>query len=133
MPFKGIITVHGFETWLHTDDIRRAVDRPIAAPSPPHLAIMCELATNLLSVAMRAQGVNQRTRLVLTGPGGGDWLIPLGGSELSPADAIVTADAVAFCTLVGGRLTPDELPHRVEGDAGLARVLLDTATTFAVV
>jgi uncharacterized protein (TIGR03083 family) len=132
-PLQDVVTIHGFETWLHTDDIRRAVDRPIAAPSPPHLAIMCELATNLLSVAMRAHGVNRRTRLVLTGPGGGDWLIPLGGSEIGPPDAIVTADAVAFCTLVGGRLTPDVLPHRVEGDAGLARALLDTATSFAVV
>ena len=132
-PLQDVLTIHGFETWLHTDDIRRALGRPTEPPSPPHLGLMCELATNLLSVGMRAQGVHERTRLVLTGPGGGDWLIPLGGSELRPADAIVTADAVDFCTLVGGRLTVDELPHRVEGDAGLARALLDTATTFAVV
>jgi len=93
-----------------------------------------------LAVALLTQNLRQRddidpgqVRLVLTGGGGGDWKIPVGsgvGDETAPT-VTMAADVVEFCTLIGGRLRPDELVCAVEGEVSLSQVLLETATSFA--
>ena len=74
-------------------------------------------------------------RLVLTGPGGGTWITPLGFEERaagSPDDVVVVADAIDYCRMVGKLLRVDELAIEVEGDAALALDLLNGAQAFAV-
>jgi hypothetical protein len=79
---------------------------------------------------------DKTARLVLTGPGGGDWLVPMGAEgdpdaiALEP-DVIVTADVVDWCRLVGDRVTPDALPVLIEGDDALGRDLLAAAPALA--
>lgn len=128
-----VLTIHGFEVWIHADDLRRAVGLHPLPPPAPHLRLMSELAVNLVELAMRSTGahVGRTARVVLTGDGGGDWTFALDGGRVGPPDTVVTADVVAFCTLVGGRLAPAALACHVDGDAELAAVLVDTAAGFA--
>jgi uncharacterized protein (TIGR03083 family) len=135
-PAGEAVTIHAFETWVHTDDIRRAIARSPEAPSTGSLGIMSDLAVHLLSVAMRAEGARHRARVVLTGAGGGEWTIPLGDAPAgddAPVSVTVTAEVVDFCTLIGGRLDPHDLDRRVDGDDILAESLLQTAASFAFV
>ena len=134
-PFRVLAVVNAFETWVHAEDIRRATWRRPQPPSAADLACMSTLAVALLTQALRQRDdINPgQVRLVLTGGGGGDWKIPVGhgaGDETAPT-VTLAADVVEFCTLIGGRLRPDELVCSIEGEIPLAQVLLETATSFA--
>ena len=132
-PVNDVATIHGFEQWVHAEDLRRALGLPLQPPPASHLALMSDLAVHLLGLSFRAAGNHpgRSARVVLSGAGGGDWTIALGGGRPGTPDVVFEADVVEFCTLIGGRLTPADLPHRVEGDALLATELLDTAASFA--
>jgi uncharacterized protein (TIGR03083 family) len=130
------IIVRAFETWIHTDDLRRVAGLDGLPPDPPHLSLMSDLAGRTLSMAL---GLVDRTRpgktarLVLTGAGGGEWLVAMDGSGLGAGvpDVTVTADVVDWCLLVGDRTSPAAMAHAVEGDAGLAEDLLAAAPALA--
>ena len=69
---------------------------------------------------------------MLTGDGGGDWLVPMGaGSADAPPDVTVTADVVDWCRLVGDRIAPDALRVEVDGDEVLGRELVAAAPSLA--
>ena len=70
---------------------------------------------------------------MLTGDGGGEWLVAMDGSGLSsaPPDVTLTADVVDWCMLVGDRITSDAIAHTVDGDARLAEDLLAAAPALA--
>jgi hypothetical protein len=79
-------------------------------------------------------------KVVLTGPGGGTWLQPLGGQPAAGGpdraatgapDVTVVADVVDFCRLAAQRLDPDGLRAEIEGDAEVARKVLVAAQVFA--
>ena len=71
-------------------------------------------------------------RLVLTGDGGGEWLIAMGGGEAATTpDVTLTTGVVDWCRLVGERIAPDDLDYSVDGDPGLAEDLLVAASAFA--
>ena len=130
------IVLRAFETWIHTDDLRRLAGLPSQAPDASHLALMSDLAGRTLSMAL---GLVQRTRedktarLVLTGAGGGEWLVAMDGSGMSSEspDVTLTADVVDWCMLVGDRIAPDAISHTVDGDARLAEDLLAAAPALA--
>ena len=130
------IVLRAFETWIHTDDLRRLVGLPGQAPEAPHLALMSDLAGRTLSMAL---GLVQRThadktaRLVLTGDGGGEWLVAMDGSGLSSEspDVTLAANVVDWCMLVGDRIAPHAISHTVDGDARLAEDLLAAAPALA--
>jgi hypothetical protein len=100
---------------------------------------MSDLARRILPLAL---AVSERehdgkvARLVLTGPGGGDWLVPMGGgtdpsgSAIQP-DVTVTADVVEWCRLVGDRVTPEAVRVQVDGDQLLGRDLVAAAPALA--
>jgi hypothetical protein len=71
-------------------------------------------------------------RIVLTGDGGGDWLVPLGGGRATTPDVVLTTDVVDWCLLVGERMDPAELDCTVEGETDLAADLLAAAPAFAM-
>lgn len=137
LPFArdSILVARSFETWTHADDIRRAIGRPLSAPPPPVLHRMADLSVMIvpasLEIVERAHR-GKTARVVLTGDGGGDWLIPLGFSEASATpDVVLTADVVAWCRCASERLAPDALPRDVEGDPALADDLVAASSAFA--
>jgi uncharacterized protein (TIGR03083 family) len=130
------IVVRAFETWIHTDDLRRVVGLPGVPPDPEHLALMSDLAGRTLSMALglvdRTRG-GKTARLVLTGDGGGEWLVAMDGTGLGNGqpDVTLTADVVDWCLLVGDRIAASQLVHTVDGDTGLAEDLLSAAPALA--
>ncbi len=116
-PRRQSMVVRAFEIWNHTEDVRRALGRPLVAPSPRHQHLMAELGVRSLPVmlALRDRAHPGRSaRVVLTGPGGGDWLIPLAPGETPAVPALtLTMDVVEFCFRVADRRRPEELSTRV--------------------
>jgi hypothetical protein len=70
---------------------------------------------------------------VLTGPGGGEWTVPIGaGADLrAPLAVTLVADVVDWCLVAGERLDPPALVLTVDGDAALADDLVAAAPAFA--
>jgi uncharacterized protein (TIGR03083 family) len=144
LPWLGVdvqrdtlLISRAFETWIHADDIRRALGRPLEPPSPAHLHTMADFSLRNLPVWMELTGrahPGETARVVLTGAGGGSWLVPMGGDRTRASEVVaveVEVDVVAWCHRVGERVTTDAIAARVEGDAALARDLLDAASAVA--
>jgi uncharacterized protein (TIGR03083 family) len=134
-PLRTAVIQRLFETWIHTDDIRTVLGGPPAPPDERHIAMIVAFGVRLLPAALRLAGADRpprSARLVLVGPGGGDWVISPAVQRVParPPDATVTMDAVEFCYLLGNRRDPDTVPHRVEGDPAVAATLLRAATTL---
>ncbi|MGR6921835.1 maleylpyruvate isomerase family mycothiol-dependent enzyme [[Actinomadura] parvosata] len=130
-PLRQALVQRTFETWTHADDIRTATDRSRAAPRPEHVRMIAEFGLALLPRAMNLRGPRRdvSVTIVLTGPGGGTWTIPL-----SPASdhvgVLLSADAVDFCRLLANRWLPGCFPYAAEGDPALARDLVRAAATL---
>jgi uncharacterized protein (TIGR03083 family) len=133
MPVRPLCVARTFELWTHENDIRRATGRPPADPDASTLTLMTELAVALLPVAVARTGAVDGgvLRLVLTGPGGGTWQVPLGHGH-QPTPVGIVADAVSFCRVVAARLQPVELERHVTGDDGVALAVLQAARTLAL-
>ncbi|MEV0993509.1 maleylpyruvate isomerase family mycothiol-dependent enzyme [Nonomuraea sp. NPDC050202] len=128
-PLRQAMVQRTFETWTHADDIRAATDRSRAAPRPEHVRMIAEFGLVMLPHAMKGPRRDVSATIVLTGPGGGSWTIPL-----SPASGhvgvLVSADAVDFCRLLANRWLPGCFPYAAEGDPALARELIRAAATL---
>jgi uncharacterized protein (TIGR03083 family) len=134
IPREPLLINRAFETWIHSDDVRRAVGRSLRPPAPANLRIMAGFSMRTMPTALRLVGrarPGRAARIVLTGDGGGDWLVPLGGGGATTPDVVLTTDVVDWCLVVGERMGSAELEHTVEGDAGLAADLLAAAPAFA--
>lgn len=137
LPFsrESMLVARAFETWTHGDDIRRALGRELSPPEPEVLHRMADLSVRTVppSLEMVERAHRGKTaRVVLTGAGGGDWLIPLGFSETSEVpDVVLTAHVVGWCHVVSERLAPAGLARHVEGDPDLADDLLAASSAFA--
>jgi uncharacterized protein (TIGR03083 family) len=134
-PLGTALVQRLFETWIHTGDLRAALGGPAAPPEEGDVGLIVGFGVGLLPAALRLAGADRRAgsaRLVLVGPGGGDWTISpaIQRAPARPPDATVTMDAVEFCYLLGNRRDPGSVPHRVEGDPDLAAILLRAATTL---
>jgi uncharacterized protein (TIGR03083 family) len=134
MPRDALLINRAFETWIHGDDVRRAIGRSQRPPAPTSLHIMAAFSVRTMPTALRIVGRERPgrcARIVLTGDGGGDWLVPLGGGRATTPDVVLTTDVVDWCLLVGERMGPAELELTVEGDADLAADVLAAAPAFA--
>jgi uncharacterized protein (TIGR03083 family) len=135
MTRDDTLLVRSFEAWVHTDDLCRAAGLPECRPAVRHLSLMSDLARRILPLALAVSGREhdgRTARLVLTGPGGGDWLVPLGaGDPSAQPDVTVTADVVEWCRLVGDRVAPEALRVRFDGDDALGRDLVSAAPALA--
>ena len=104
------LLVRAFEAWIHADDLRHAAGVAAVPPPSRHLALMSDLAGRVLPLALAVAGRThdgKTARLVLTGDGGGEWLVPMGdGDAASTPDVTVTADVLDWCHLVGDRIGP---------------------------
>lgn len=124
-----------FETWTHTDDIRRALGRPLGVPSAAALRTMAEGSMMMVPSALEATSLERpgRTaRIVLTGAGGGEWLVAMQvGGEVGEPDVAVTLPVVDWCRRFSERLSAEELDLAVRGDRRLAADLVAAAPAFA--
>lgn len=144
MSVGTALVARTFEVWTHADDIRRATGRPQRDPSTSDLAVMS--ATSVGSLGPAVAAVTDRVptglaRVVLTGPGGRTFLLPLGQEPEPPAGRVapdrptlvtVVADVVDYCRMAARRIEPAELSVDIEGDAELGRSLLEAAQLLAV-
>jgi uncharacterized protein (TIGR03083 family) len=137
MSRDDAIVIRAFETWIHTDDLRRVAGWDLVPPAAGELSVMSELASRILPIALSlrdAEHPGKTARLVLTGDGGGDWLVALGADGPdggSGPDVTLTAEVVDWCRLVGDRVSPSELVYAFDGDGELARDLVAAAPALA--
>ncbi|MBO0684397.1 MAG: maleylpyruvate isomerase family mycothiol-dependent enzyme [Candidatus Dormibacteraeota bacterium] len=132
-PLREALIQRAFETWTHLDDIGAAVGRPQPTPPPEQVRRIVDLAVALLPEALREQGLSRPGRvgrLVLEGPGGGEWTFPLGPGAGGGAEVEVTvsAEAMEFARLVARRRPPESVRHTVTGDGALGAHLLWVAS-----
>lgn len=136
-PLRDALVQRTLETWVHADDIRRALHRPPVAPPADHIRLIVDLVVRLLPLALAQQQpgappAGQGARLVLTGPGCGTWTFPLEpGGAVCRVTVVVRTAALDLCQLVANRRPLAEFPCTVEGDATLAQDLLQAASTLA--
>ncbi|MEV7426207.1 maleylpyruvate isomerase N-terminal domain-containing protein [Streptomyces sp. NPDC091212] len=151
LPLRDALLDRAFECWVHGADIAEAVDYPYEPPSGAHLFEMVDLAARLLPAALAlrrrsglagpakdlvAAGAPGRSlRLVVEGPGGGDWHIALDSPAAigSPERSVgsVALDAVEFCQLVAGRVPPEDAAAGQEGDREAIRDVLFAAAAMS--
>jgi uncharacterized protein (TIGR03083 family) len=131
----SLLVARSFETWTHTDDIRRALGQSLEPPGAGSIELMADVSVRSMPAALEVTERAHRgktARVVLTGDGGGDWLIPLGFSETGETpDVVLTADVVDWCRCVSERLAPEALARQVEGDPALADDLAAASSAFA--
>ncbi|MFC4119227.1 maleylpyruvate isomerase family mycothiol-dependent enzyme [Nonomuraea zeae] len=128
-PLRQAMIQRTFETWTHADDIRAATDRSRAAPRDVHVHMIAEFGLALLPRAMKGPRRDVSATVVLTGPGGGTWTVPLSPASDHVA-VLLSADAVDFCRLLANRWPPDAFPYAAEGDPALARDMIRAAATL---
>ncbi|MFE7169493.1 maleylpyruvate isomerase family mycothiol-dependent enzyme, partial [Streptomyces sp. NPDC057616] len=118
LPVADHYVVRAFETWIHTDDIGRALGLAVPPPPPAHLGQLVRLAVRVLGLALGPAA----PPVLFAVDGGEQWVL---GSEDEPVHAELALDPVEFCLLIGGRRTPEEVPRRAAGDAGAVRNVLE--------
>ncbi|MEU7580740.1 maleylpyruvate isomerase family mycothiol-dependent enzyme [Streptomyces sp. NPDC041068] len=127
LPVADHFLARAFETWVHADDIGRALERVVPPPPSPHLWQLVRLAVRILGRALGTQA--PPVALTVAGDGGEtEWVL---GSADEPVRAELVLDPVDFCLLMGGRRTPDEVPRGTAGDASAARRVLTRAASLA--
>jgi uncharacterized protein (TIGR03083 family) len=133
---KSVLVIRAFETWTHYHDIAAVLGREEEPASASVMRTMAELAVQTLPLALSAKGYEfpgRTARVVLTGPGGGDWTIACTVSETAGTvpDVVLRAPVIEFCRRFADRLVVDDVPFEVVGDAELGRALVDAAPAFA--
>jgi uncharacterized protein (TIGR03083 family) len=135
MPTDLVLLVRAFETWTHTDDIRRALGRALDVPSAAALHTMAEGSMTMVPSALDASGLarpGRTARIVLTGAGGGDWTLPMNlGTDAGVPDVTLTLPVVDWCRRFSDRLRVDDLDLLVHGDQQLAADVVAVAPVFA--
>ena len=131
----GMIVLRIFELWTHTDDICRAIGRPLTRLDESRLSLMSTRLVDVLPFALALDGGPPATgtvRFVLTGPGGGCYdrsMTP--GAPAGVPEARIVADVVDLCRVAARRLDPHDLAVDIEGDRALAERVLACAGAFA--
>jgi uncharacterized protein (TIGR03083 family) len=140
LPVGGWLIVRAFEDWIHADDNRAAIGLPATVPDTPSLRLMTDLVARALpnGVARVPGGSTPvNLHLVLTGPGGGAWDVPIGAHRGDSPDqevpeTLVVADAVDFCQLAAKRLPPDDIKAYVTGAVDQAARIFAAAATLSM-
>ena len=130
-----------FETWTHTDDVRRAVGAAEAPPSPPVMRQLCRAAVTVVPHMLRARGVEPPSRLVrfhLDGPGGAAWDLALPDGVAGPAgdaepDTELAMGTVDLCRVVSARIPEGGLRYTSRGDTDLAAQIVESLPALAEV
>ncbi|RKT16348.1 putative zinc finger protein [Streptomyces sp. 1114.5] len=158
LPLRDAFVDRAFECYVHGEDVARAVAYPYDPPAPQHLRQMVELVVRLLPRALAGLRAAQpqpvgapagngptarRLRLVVDGPGGGEWLVPLDGGDVTAGPggtvgtvgpesgppggepvASMAVDGLELCQLAAAHRDPDRLPVGEHGDRAAIREVL---------
>jgi uncharacterized protein (TIGR03083 family) len=131
MPIHPLLIVRSFEFWTHADDIRRAIGAPTKDPSPYDLRAMSSTSVENLELIIAVafpDAPTGRTRIVLTGPGGGTF--DIGSGEERVTTAVV--DVVDYCRMAARRLSPADMPADIIGNNDVAGALWEAARALAM-
>jgi uncharacterized protein (TIGR03083 family) len=138
LSLDALLVVRAFELWIHENDIRTVVGLPPSEPDAATLALMTNLAVQLLPHSARRTDVMTGPvdlRLVLTGAGGGTWDLELGSgfpTDADPTDVLLVLAAVDFCRMVANRVAAAELPVHVVGPTAHAAGVFTAAAALAL-
>lgn len=130
---RTLWTNRPIDLWMHEQDIRRATGRPGTFDSSGARHTVEHLSGTLgLVLAKRAQAPAGTTlRLEVAGHAPRAWQVDDEGRghELAEvpgsADVVLRLDVEGFALLAGGRRSPAEVKHEVDGDAELGRRVVD--------
>jgi hypothetical protein len=132
---RSLTIARTFEVWTHTEDICKAIGRPVLELDTARLRLMTEAAVGALPIGMLLTGGEPRgrsVRIVLEGDGGGTWVQALEfGAEAGEPELTLVTDAVDFCRVAAKRMSAAELEYAAIGDADLAADVLTAAAVFA--
>ena len=134
MSPRNVFIIRAFEVWTHRDDIRRALGRPLTEPPAADVRLMTSLAVRSTPLGLALAGrdhPNRSVRVVLTGDGGGTWVVGYGANPPVEPDTTFIADAIDFCRMAAQRLTIDALAIDVDGDRSFADDVCVGARVFA--
>jgi hypothetical protein len=95
---------------------------------------MSSLAVRSTPLGLLLAGCNQvdRTvRVVLTGAGGGTWVVGYGSNPPAEPDTTFITDAIEFCRMAAQRVAVDDLAIDVDGDRAFAADVCRGARVFA--
>lgn len=114
-PFREFMAIRVFDTWMHEQDIRRAVGTPgnLAGPLAEHALDRCALALGYV-VGKKAGAPDGSSVVVeVTGPAARVLSVVVDGRarlvDEAPDEPTtrITTDTETFCCLGGGRWQPD--------------------------
>jgi uncharacterized protein (TIGR03083 family) len=134
MSPRNVFVTRAFEVWTHHDDIRRALGRPLTEPVSADVRLMSSLAVRSTPLGLLLAGRNHEdrsVRVVLTGAGGGTWVIGYGANPPAEPDTTFIVDAVEFCRMAAHRLAVEALALDVDGDRSFADDVCVGARVFA--
>lgn len=123
MTLTDAYLARGFETWLHGDDIGRAVGRAVPEPLPETMPTLVALGL----VMLRQVPGPPPVRVTLTGPGAA--VTQYGAA---PPHAELTMTASDFCRLLGGNRRADEITVEAQGDDGTVSEALEMIASMAI-
>lgn len=126
LPVADHFLVRAFETWIHTDDIGRAVGLPVPPPPDEYLWLLVRLAVRVLGLAL--SGAPPVLLAMAGAEPDAQWVL---GSEDEPVQSELVLNPVDFCLLLGGRYAPDAVPRGTTGDEGAVRNVLETAAALS--
>ncbi|RKS79215.1 uncharacterized protein (TIGR03083 family) [Actinomadura pelletieri DSM 43383] len=135
MRLSDHLFARAFETWIHTTDIGRSTGRPLPPPLAEHVHPLADFGARILPMALVLTGrehPDRTLRLILDGPGGGEWTVPLGkvAADVEPS-VRVRMDVIEFCFLAGGRRDPETVRAETSGDRAVTRDVLASIPAFA--
>jgi uncharacterized protein (TIGR03083 family) len=140
-PIGWVLMVRAFETWTHTDDIRRALGRPMEPPPPHSLRAMTRAGCGLIPHMLASRGTDRPGKVVrvrFTDLPDTAWEVALDTVGVArpagdgPVDAELTVDAVGLCRAVGRRMPEGGLTYTSVGNQALARTVVDALPALAV-
>jgi uncharacterized protein (TIGR03083 family) len=124
------------ELWGHAIDICQATARPLPLLDAERMATFCNELITAVPLALAYRGTiapGRAARLVLTGPAGGTWTVPLAPLEQTPEpDVTIITDAVGFCRVAIRRLRTEQLDAVIDGDRELGDLVLAGVSAFAL-
>jgi uncharacterized protein (TIGR03083 family) len=134
MSPRNAFVLRAFELWTHHDDIRRSLGRALTEPPAADVRLMSSLAVRSTPLGLLVAGrnhVDRSVRVVLTGAGGGTWVVGYGANPPAEPDTTFIVDAIDFCRMAAQRLSIDALAIDVDGDRAFAVDVCAGAQIFA--
>jgi uncharacterized protein (TIGR03083 family) len=123
------------ELWAHAIDICQATGRPLPQLDMERMALLCNELMAAVPLAMAYRGTTapgRAARVVLTGPAGGAFIVPLAPlDQVAEPEVTIVADAVDFCQVAVRRLRPDQLDAAMDGDHSLGELVLASIGALA--